>query len=133
MNVIALTGAVGVGKTEVGRTLAHNLPNWVLTRIDDHPDWSALVDRVNHLRTNAIIESVLIPPRYRAALRRHNSALVVITCDEAERLRRLEMRGEGRPIGHLPPQAVDIAFDNTPTPLDEGRVQDLLRTIGYNR
>lgn len=97
MRVLAVTGMSGVGKTRVAGQLRELLPRWISLSIDGERrrggDWSTLAVKVQGLAANAIVESIAMPAPYLHALRFHTVRVVVVTCDEAERLRRCRARG----------------------------------------
>lgn len=101
MRVIALIGAMGAGKSTIAEKMAAKLGDeWEVLSIDQERaeggDWRTLVEKVKHLKHPAIIESVLLPPVYRAALREHDTTIIKVWCTERERRRRLSIRGEHR-------------------------------------
>jgi hypothetical protein len=98
--VAAIVGKAGVGKSRLVADLQQIL-GWDALSIDierrDGGGWDTLTAKVARLTAPTLVESVMIPPRYRAILRRQDAVVVLITCEEIERVRRLASRGETRP------------------------------------
>jgi len=100
--VLAVTGGSCAGKTTLIGEL-NELLGWDLLSIDAERaagrDWPGLDRRVRNARRPVIVESIAMPADYRAALARHDTTIMLVTCTEDERQRRLEHRGETRPTG----------------------------------
>jgi len=132
MRVIALIGPMGCGKSTIAEAMAAKL-GWQVLSIDQETaeggGWLSLIAKVRKLEAPAIVESVLLPPHYRAALYEHDTTIVKVECGERERRRRLKKRGETmkppivqRTLGHM-------KFDSTSlTPERIDRLVEMART-----
>lgn len=95
--ILALVGKPAVGKTQLADELVALL-GWSRLSIDSEReqdgDWPSLVAKLEYIRTPTIVESVAMPLIYRRALANHSTTVVLVTCDEDERMERLERRGD---------------------------------------
>jgi adenylate kinase family enzyme len=97
--ILALVGKPAVGKTRLADEL-QALLGWQRLSIDTEReqggDWPSLVAKLEHTRAPTIVESVAMPRPYRRALANQRATVVLVQCEEDERLARLTCRGEER-------------------------------------
>ena len=102
--VLAVCGQMGAGKTTLLDEL-NELLGWDRLSIDAERaagrDWAELSARVRRLTKPAIVESVVLPAVYRTALKAQDTTIMLVTCDEDERKRRVAAAGEHRPSDRL--------------------------------
>jgi hypothetical protein len=100
--ILAAVGACCAGKTTTLDAL-NELLGWDRLSIDAEResgrDWPHLIRKVLALRTPALIESVAMPLNYHVALKRHDTTIMLVTCDPHERHLREQARRETRPTG----------------------------------
>jgi hypothetical protein len=93
----ASAGSATKGKTTFLDEL-NELLDWDRLSIDaeraEGRDWRDLAVKVRRLTRPSIVESSVLPRIYLQALKTQDSTLMLITCDEDERKRRIESRGE---------------------------------------
>lgn len=95
VRIVVITGKLGAGKTTLRHQLAQRL-NWQSLSIDDERaaggNWGTVIHKVTMLTAPALVECVALIRPMKDALGQHNTSLLHVTCDEAERQRRLTER-----------------------------------------
>lgn len=90
--VIAVVGNAGVGKSSLIERLKSRL-GWQSIGIDEARangrDWPHLLRDIARLEKPTLVESVLLTGQYRWVLARHDSKMLLVTCEEPVRLERV--------------------------------------------